>query len=290
MIFATDLDRTLIYSIRQVKDTAGLVPVEYKNEQPLSYMSNEAVELFQKLKENPDLIIIPVTARSTEQFRRIQVVQDCPYAILACGAVILKDGKPLPIWQQFVKQIRTSEKENYAFFEKFFKAERFFKKNANLFVIQPRMVDDAVIFFKLRSDNAADEFLNRLQQEVSDKNWNYIKQGLKVYLSPKLISKQFALQILLPYLKEEKGEKNMVAAGDGAGDIDFMSLANIARFVPAKSEAYEIVKGSHFATVVPSGTNGTYELLKNVQHLTKAQETITLTEIPSRKPTVSIVG
>ena len=117
MIFATDLDRTLIYSIRQVKDTAGLVPVEYKNEQPLSYMSNEAVELFQKLKENPNLIIIPVTARSTEQFRRIQVVQDCPYAILACGAVILKNGKPLPIWQQFVKQIRTSEKENYAFFE-----------------------------------------------------------------------------------------------------------------------------------------------------------------------------
>lgn len=277
MIFATDLDRTLIYSIRQVKDTAGLVPVEYKNEQPLSYMSNEAVELFQKLKENPDLIIIPVTARSTEQFRRIQVVQDCPYAILACGAVILKGGKPLPIWQQFVKQIRTSEKENYAFFEKFFKAERFFKKNANLFVIQPRMVDDAVIFFKLRSDNAADEFLNRLQQEVSDKNWNYIKQGLKVYLSPKLISKQFALQIILSYLKEAKGEKNIIAAGDGAGDIDFMSLANITRFVPAESEAYEIVKDSHFAAVVPSGTNGTYELLKNVQHLTKAQETIRIT-------------
>lgn len=272
MIFATDLDRTLIYSIRQVKDTVGLVPVEYKNEHPLSYMSNEAVELFQKLKENPDLIIIPVTARSTEQFRRIQVVQDCPYAILACGAVILKDGKPLPIWQQFVKQIRTSEKENYAFFEKFFKIE-----STDLFGIQPRMVDDAVIFFKLRSENAAGEFLNRLQQEVSDKNWNYIKQGLKVYLSPKLISKQFALQILLSYLKEAKGEKNMITAGDGAGDIDFMSLANIARFVPAESEAYEIVKDSHFAAVVPSGTNGTYELLKNVQHLTKAQETIRIT-------------
>lgn len=269
MIFATDLDRTLIYSIRQVEDTAGLVPVEYKNEQPLSYMSNEAVELFQKLKENPDLIIIPVTARSTEQFRRIKVVQDCPYAILACGAVILKKGKPLPIWQQFVKQIRASEKENYTFFEKFFKIE-----STDSFVIQPRMVDDAVIFFKIRSDNSAEELLKRLQQEVSNKNWNYIKQGRKVYLSPKLISKQFALQILFSYLKEAKGEKDIIAAGDGAGDIDFMKSANIARFVPTESEAHQIVKDSHFATVVPSGTDGVYELLKNVQYLAEAQETI----------------
>lgn len=116
MIFTTDLDRTLIYSIRQVEDTAGLIPVEYKNKQPLSYMSHEAVELLQKLKEIPNLIIIPVTARSTEQFRRIKVVQDCPYAILACGAVILKNGKPLPIWQQFVKEIRALKKRKLRLF------------------------------------------------------------------------------------------------------------------------------------------------------------------------------
>lgn len=274
MIFATDLDRTIIHSIRQVKDTAGLIPVEYKNKQPLSYMSHEAVELLQKLKEIPNLIIVPVTARSTEQFRRIQIVQDCSYAILACGAVIMKNGKPLAIWQQFVKEIRALEKENYAYFEKFLKTERLFKKNANLFEIQPRMVDDAVIFFKIRSDNSAEELLKRLQQEVSNKNWNYIKQGSKVYLSPKLISKQFALQILFSYLKEAKGEKDIIAAGDGAGDIDFMKSANIARFVPTESEAHQIVKDSHFATVVPSGTDGVYELLKNVQYLAEAQETI----------------
>ena len=269
MIFATDLDRTIIHSVRQVKDTAGLIPVEYKNRQPLSYMSHEAVELLQKLKEIPNLIIIPVTARSTEQFRRIKVVQDCPYAILACGAVILKNGKPLPIWQQFVKEIRASEKENYTFFEKFLKIE-----STDLFEIQSRMVDDAVIFFKIRNDNSAEELLKRLQQEVSNKNWNYIKQGRKVYLSPKLISKQFALQILFSYLKEAKGEKDIIAAGDGAGDIDFMKSANIARFVPAESESYLIVKDSHFATVVPSGTDGAYELLKNVQYLAEARETI----------------
>ena len=83
MIFATDLDGTLIHSERHLTENETVKVVEYKNRKPLSFMSAKAAKTFRELKQIPNLKIIPVTARTEEQFRRIEIIQDCHYAILA---------------------------------------------------------------------------------------------------------------------------------------------------------------------------------------------------------------
>lgn len=244
MIFATDLDKTLIYSYRHLTKRQPVYMVEEKEGKPISYMTTKAVNALWKLKQRPDLKFIPVTARSTEQFNRITVTRDCPYAIVASGATILENDKPMKSWDNIVTNIREQNSSIYELFMKYLSLidsphdslSDESHKFPSYFEIKPRLVNDSVIFFKL-TENAATQSLlpMKLQDRAKKYGWNFTLQGQKGYLAPKDISKENALKFLADYLHES----NIITAGDGELDVEFIKLGNVLKFIPEDSEAYQ---------------------------------------------------
>src|SRR4051794_41187319 len=107
MIFASDLDRTLIYSSKffDPKQTELSVRnVEVYNGREISYMTEKAIQLLKELSEQ--MMFIPVTTRTVEQYSRISLFQEeirPAYAITCNGGVVLKDGQVDRYWEEFVQ-------------------------------------------------------------------------------------------------------------------------------------------------------------------------------------------
>ena len=80
MLFATDLDRTIIYSNKFVENYQTVSCVEHLDGREISYMSHRALELLAQAKTRCDIHLVPITTRSLAQFSRIIPLQDCPYA------------------------------------------------------------------------------------------------------------------------------------------------------------------------------------------------------------------
>src|SRR5690348_3965768 len=97
MIYASDLDQTLVYSRRALRipeDTPGLVPAEWINGKLSAFMSAYALERLQSLPQ--DIVFMPVTTRTVEQYRRIHIFQnECipKYAVTSNGGNIIVDGQ-----------------------------------------------------------------------------------------------------------------------------------------------------------------------------------------------------
>lgn len=107
MIYASDLDRTLIFSERFISENK----VSKKNltlvdECSLnSYISNNVAKMISHIVSEGTVRFIPVTTRSTEQFKRIQFRKagiPIEYAIVANGGVILHQGERLKDWEDYL--------------------------------------------------------------------------------------------------------------------------------------------------------------------------------------------
>lgn len=256
MIFATDLDRTLIFSYKFLSETNNdYVCVEEKNNKNLSYMSQEALDLLTQLKEENDLYIVPITTRSISQFERIKVLQDCEYAIVSNGAYILHNGKIFKPWYDKIYNDLIQIKDEYI------KIEELLKGIEDKCIEKPRIVDGAFYFMKLPNDREIiNDVLEFCEENLKALNWNYTLQGLKLYVIPKVISKERALKYLMNLLSVKK----VITAGDGKLDIGFVSIGDY-RIIPEKSEILDYLPNVSFEYfTVPFGLDGTYTLLNNV--------------------------
>ena len=102
MIFATDLDRTMIYSEKFINNENRSLVIGYQDGRVKSYMTRKAKLLLNELKEK--ITIIPCTTRARDQFERVPYFQDCKYAICTNGAIILKDGVEDAQWKAVMQK------------------------------------------------------------------------------------------------------------------------------------------------------------------------------------------
>ena len=107
MMFASDLDGTLIYSNRRLDEESLNVPVRYVevyNGKEISFMTEKAIALLRELSE--EMMFVPVTTRTAEQYNRISLFHEeirPTYAITCNGGVVLKDGNIDLQWQDYVR-------------------------------------------------------------------------------------------------------------------------------------------------------------------------------------------
>lgn len=91
MIYASDLDRTLIYSLGAIgvpENTPGLIPAEIIEGKTRSYISQQALNQLMDL--NTRIIFIPVTTRTIQQYKRINLFQETvipDYAVTSNGEI-----------------------------------------------------------------------------------------------------------------------------------------------------------------------------------------------------------
>ena len=230
MIFASDLDRTLVYSKRAIEEFGvpeglTLTPVEQKDGSFAAFMTQTSYNHLKELSSHS--LFVPITTRTTEQFRRFFIfAQDIriKYAITSNGANILEQGLPLKEWS---KQIRDRVKiETVSQAELLSTLER----EGVCLEGERKQAEEWFFYFLLNClpANAEREFIEGL---AAKSGWRISLQGRKLYFIPQAISKGNALD----FICQLEGVKTVVGAGDSLLDWDFLKNCQ-HRFVPSHGE------------------------------------------------------
>lgn len=253
-IFATDLDRSLMFSSKFLEEGMKSVCIETLEGKEISYMLEESLNLLDKVKGTSGLGFIPVTTRSVEQYKRVSSIQDCEYAITTNGGVILHKGKKYDKWEKHIKEVMLKYADVFNSIPDIVSPFKY------AFEKEMRCVDGVFYYVKM-NDNPRDieEFLDFLDKTLDKNIWSYTLQGLKLYIIPNEISKENALK----FLAKELNCKYLMACGDGKLDKDFLQIADKV-FIPKGSEVLDYICVTDKMSLIPSGLKGTPVLLRNV--------------------------
>ena len=255
MIFASDLDSTLIYSSRHctlIKEEK-LTAVDFYNNCNSSFITKSMQD---KLKHiNESMLFIPVTTRSKEQYARMKYFYDIinpKYAVVANGGIILRYGKELKAWSDisWVKiNDATSIKAMINLCSFFLESDfvKSYKTCEDLFIYS--IIDEDKLANTFLNDELAIDYFQTLRVFCSKHNYSLSKQGKKVYIVPNCINKYDPIK----YIMELEHINTFIAAGDSLLD-------------------YPMIQGSNYAVVPSHG-----ELLRNIPS-TKLSDNVFVTK------------
>jgi hydroxymethylpyrimidine pyrophosphatase-like HAD family hydrolase len=228
ILFASDLDNTLIYSYKAAK--AGDICVEVKDGKNLSFMPPEAYALLKEVHNK--FLFVPVTTRSLEQYRRINLGVKPSYAVVAHGALLLVDGQVDEAWAAESKAMINGPLPVI---------------NENGWIYDIRYVDDYFLFAKSPSPAEAVE---RLSAMIDTDRFDICFVHNKVYVFPKGFTKGQAIT----RLKKRLTPDAVISAGDSLLDVPMLTAADIA-IAPASLEFHGtnkiVISDSDFVNHLP---------------------------------------
>jgi hydroxymethylpyrimidine pyrophosphatase-like HAD family hydrolase len=202
VLFASDLDNTLIHSYRVAE--AGDICVETRDGKKLSFMSPEAHGILKDIAAK--CTFVPVTTRSLEQYRRLDLGVKPQYALVANGALLLVDGEVDERWASETRR----------------------RLNVTLPEIEPggflydiRNVDGFFIFAKSEDPPQAVKYLNEF---LKDGAFEARSVHDKVYILPAGLDKGAAVK----RLRERISSDCVVCAGDSEMDLPMLEIADMA--------------------------------------------------------------
>ncbi|WP_028389849.1 HAD hydrolase family protein [Bacillus cihuensis] len=225
MIFASDLDQTLIYSIRSMRlredrPKPAMRVVEKRGEREISYMTLHAIEILKKVADK--MMFLPVTTRTVEQFRYINLFQDeivPPLAVTSNGGNILVNGKIDEEWQRKIKV----KLENEALSgEEMLK--HFSELANNNWVNSQHTADELFHYCLIEREMAPLDELMHFKEMIDQQGWKMSLQGRKLYFVPKAVNKWDAVA----YIKEKSNREFVAAAGDSLLDLSMLEVADYA--------------------------------------------------------------
>jgi hydroxymethylpyrimidine pyrophosphatase-like HAD family hydrolase len=217
MIFASDLDRTLIYSNRAIEELGRpgktmLKPVERKDDKWISFMTTASFSMLEEI--NRRFLFIPITTRTTNQFNRIFIFKkEIPltYAITSNGGHILYKGEEVEEWSAILsaklqKDVASNKEVQDCLKKKEFRLSGLVKQ-----------VEDLFFYFILENSLSSVE-INEISNSIMSFGWRISLQGRKLYFIPKAINKGTALE----YICNTERLKVITGAGDSNLDWDFL--------------------------------------------------------------------
>ncbi len=254
ILFACDLDNTLLYSHKRVDDIspANWKCVEFYQNHEQSFISRTSLKLIQQIRKH--VYFVPTTTRSIEQFHRIlwdEICEQVPdYALVANGAILLRDGQVDKDWRDASQQFVQPYMDELELIEWHLSKQRE--------LLHTRMIDEMFLFAACNdtetSDRLAKEY-RKLTKELTIQS-----SGRKIYFFPPHLDKGYAIR----RLKESIKTKYVIAAGDSQIDIPMLAESNIF-FSPDKNLIQNI--GSAKGKSITSGVDFSDEFLKQIQNI-----------------------
>ncbi|OCT16674.1 hypothetical protein A8709_08350 [Paenibacillus pectinilyticus] len=232
MIYASDLDQTLIYS--QPPERAELLGerimiAELIDGKVRSYMSASTYERLQALMN--ELIFIPVTTRTIEQYRRIHLISQMlkpKYAVTSNGGNVLVDGQVDVEWRDFV---RSRVRETSTPVEDILPVMQDVLHQD--WVISSSWCDELFFSHIVERDRMPLKEMNDLSAQLQGRGWRTSIQGRKVYIVPEAVSKGGAVS----HLQKVLGGRKIVASGDSLLDQSLLDVADFA-IAPGHGELF----------------------------------------------------
>ncbi|MDP4098057.1 hydrolase [Paenibacillus sp. P96] len=230
MIFASDLDRTLIYSRKSMGTVPEneLVPVELYQGDYISYMTQTSIELLQKLAGHA--MFIPVTTRTEEQYKRIFFIEEHlqpKYAVTSNGGKILIDGILDQAWSAHIQH---SLKESAAPEEV---SSAFAQISSPEWVRKIEFSDELFFSVMLYPERAPIPVIEEFRHRLAAMGWHVSFQGRKLYLVPAGINKGDAVL----YIRDVVGARYIASAGDSLLDESLLNISDLA-LSPRHGELY----------------------------------------------------
>lgn len=217
IVFHTDLDNTLIYSYRH-NIGGGKRCVEIYQGREISFVTQETYQLLHRLSEQKSqVLIVPTTTRTIEQYQRIDLgVGAFPYALVCNGGVLLTEdntsvSEDRDWYRDSLEMIRDSVGELH-------KALELLKRDKRR-TFELRFIRELYIFTKCDEPEAVAADLKMvLNAEIVD----VFNNGAKVYVVPKALNKGRAVERFRAHI----GADYAIAAGDSEFDISMLEAAD----------------------------------------------------------------
>ncbi|MCT4508824.1 MAG: HAD family hydrolase [Tepidibacter sp.] len=263
MLFASDLDRTLIYSNKFLdkKEREDVRLIETKGDKEISFMTNKAIDKLKKLSQN--ICFVPTTTRTIEQYKRISIFQSeikSKYAVVSNGGNIIIDNKVDKIWNEL---IRNKMKNEAASIEDVLK--KFNEIKNKEWLISCNTADELFCYCIVDCDKFEQDSLSYFIEWLDMNNWNVSMQGRKIYFMPNCVNKRDAILNIANNI----GAKHIASAGDSYLDLSMLSIADYA-VSPLHGEIYNIYTNEKYEDIkldftLSSGILASEEILENVE-------------------------
>jgi hydroxymethylpyrimidine pyrophosphatase-like HAD family hydrolase len=232
MIYASDLDRTLIYSLNAIgvpENTPGLAPAEVIDGKTVSYISQRALNELLELTSR--IIFMPVTTRTIAQYKRINLFQETiipDYAITSNGGNILIGGVVDKNWREsvgrLVERYSASAEEIRVYVRSVVREE---------WIISERYCDDLFYTFVVERELLPMDEITNLTDRLYNLGWRVSLQGRKLYVVPAAVNKSDAII----HVRQTVRSEPMVASGDSLLDKSLLESADYA-IAPCHGEIF----------------------------------------------------
>jgi hypothetical protein len=222
MLIATDLDRTLLFSARATAGLGGALPadpVEVLEGRAVTYLARVVADRLRALSRLA--VLVPATTRTRAQFARIALPVRPRWAVVASGAVVLRDGTPDPEWAAVAAEA-CSHAAPVA------EARALLDDSVAAGMLLRAYTADDAFCYGIRAPGSAD--VGTLEAGCAALGWRVAPHGRKVYLLPRGLDKAHAVA----FLAERLGGP-VLAAGDTVLDREMLLAAQRA-WIPAGSE------------------------------------------------------
>lgn len=261
VLFASDLDQTLIYSRRSMGlgvSEAELREVERFEGNPQSFMTQKSQQALWELSESA--FFLPVTTRTQAQYERVTGIfkdGEVPrFAVISNGAVILENGQPIKEWSDGLRQQCITDKTVIE--ELLPKIAQHFSED---WVLRVRQAEDWFVYLIVDRERFPDEKLGEYTQIFREIGWDMSLQGRKLYFMPVSITKAGAME----YVKKRINAKFVAAAGDSLLDHCLLESADFGLFA-AHGEAVKnsIPMSAHIEVTKQSGIRAGEEIVERI--------------------------
>lgn len=213
-LFATDLDNTLIHSYKKAQEND--ICVETKDEKKLSFMTENSYSMLWNIYCSNDIMVVPVTTRSLEQYNRIDLFKGKypEFALAANGGILIENGVINRKWSEKSKEIISDCLIDFE------RGISYLKSDENVY-FEIRIVDELFVFTKSFQPLKTKEDLER---KLDSDRVNVYNIGNKIYIFPVILSKGKAIKRLKEYFRFRK----ILCAGDSEFDISMLNEADFA--------------------------------------------------------------
>ena len=216
VVFHSDLDNTLIYSYKHDIGSDKKCVEVYQNRE-VSFMTKKSFDLLKAVKEK--VVFVPTTTRTQEQYERIDLGIGIPRLALVCnGGVLLADGREDTKWYEESLNLIMDCGSELEKSELYLETDKYRS-------FEVRNIRGLFVFTK---SDEPERTMAGLKDILNLSLVDVFRNGAKVYVVPKKMSKGMAVQRLRKRLEAEL----VIAAGDSEFDISMLHMADIGSVPP----------------------------------------------------------
>jgi hypothetical protein len=221
VLVATDLDRTLIYSLSAAgpprPGERPWVVVERLDGRDVSHVTELAAARYADLAAQR--CVVPVTTRTPAQLARVQLPGPrARWAVAANGGVLLVDGEPDPTW---TARVRTALDDVAGIDEA---RAALAQACADDPAARQYAVPGLFCYAVVDRPAFAEHRLADLRAWAAGAGWGVSLQGRKLYVVPSVLTKSAAVA----EVADRAGAQVVLAAGDSLLDTDLLEHATLA--------------------------------------------------------------